>query len=158
MDAASKDSSPQAPVALIVLTVIVYVTGFAMVAAWFVLVILGQPAPTQQSRALSGCSVCGVVERVGEFERAGLQLSGDRGEGLVVLLAALGGMKETASPGRMYETAVLHDDGSVRIVRDSSAPQWKRGDRVKVVRGRVEPVALPAERTPNPVPPVARAP
>jgi hypothetical protein len=159
MDAASKDPSPQAPVALVVLTAIVYVAGFAMVAAWFALVVLGQPAPSPQSRAPSGCSVCGVVERVGEFERAGLKLSGDRGEGLVVLLAALGGMKEDAATaqGHMYETAVLHDDGSVRIVHDSIAPQWKRGDRVRVVKGRVEPVALPAERTLIPALPVARA-
>jgi hypothetical protein len=164
MDAASKDSSPQAPVALIVLTVIVYVAGFAMVAAWFALVVLGQPAPAQ-SRAPTGCSVCGVVERVGEFERGALQLSGDQGEGFVVLLAALGGIKEGAAPSRLYETAVLHDDGTVRIVRDSSAPQWKRGDRVKVVRGRVEPerpgaaaaAALQTERTPSPDLPVAQA-
>jgi hypothetical protein len=157
MDATRKDSSPQAPVALIVLTVVVYVTGFAMVAAWFALVVLGQPAPAQQNRALSGCSVCGVVERVGEFERAGLQLSGDHGEGFVVLLAALGGIKEAAAPGRMYETAVRHDDGSVRIVRDASSPQWKQGDRVRVIRGRVEPAALPAERTQSPALPVAQA-
>jgi hypothetical protein len=164
MDAASKDSSPQAPVALIVLTVIVYAAGFAMVTAWFALVLLGQPAPVQ-SRAPSGCSVCGVVDRVGELQSVGLQLSGDAGEGFVVLLAALGGIKDGAAPGRIYETAVLHDDGSVRVVRDASVPQWKRGDRVKVVRGRVEPerpgaaaaAALPAERTPSPGQPVAQA-
>jgi len=165
MDTASKDPSPQAPVALIVLTVIVYVAGFAMVTAWFALVLLGQPAPSRSS-APSGCSVCGVVERVGEFQDSGLQLSGDPGEGFVVLLAALGGLKENPARGRMYETAVLHDDGSVRVVRDASAPQWKRGDRVKVVRGRVEPerpgaaaaAALQTERTPSPGQPVARAP
>ena len=164
MDIISKDPTPQAPVALIVLTAIVYVAGFAMVAAWFALVVLGQPAPAQQSRPPAGCSVCGVVERVGEFEQARMQLSGDRGESIVVLIAQLGGLQDGAAPGRFYETAVLHDDGSVRIVRDATAPQWKRGDRVRVVRGRVEPVergaaaaaALPAERTPSPIPPVAR--
>jgi hypothetical protein len=123
MDAASKESTPEAPVALIVLTVIVYAAGFAMVAAWFALVLLGQPAPRENSSP-AGCSVCGVVDRVGEFPGSGLQLSGDAGEGFVVLLAALGGIKDGAAPGRIYETAVLHDDGSVRVVRDSSAPQW----------------------------------
>jgi hypothetical protein len=43
---------------------------------------------------------------------------------------------------RFYETAVLHDDGTVRVVRETSAPHWKRGDRVKVVRGRIEPLVL----------------
>jgi hypothetical protein len=59
---------------------------------------------------------------------------------------------------------VLHDDGSVRIVRDANVPQWKRGDRVRVVRGRVELVergaaaaaSLPAEKTPSPTLPTAR--
>ena len=142
MDAASKDSAPQAPVALIVLTVIVYVAGFAMVAAWFALVLLGSPAPAQQGRAPAGCSVCGVVERVGEFEHGGIQLVGERNEGFVVLLAKLGGASGEPTPTRFYETAVLHDDGTVRVVRETSAPHWKQGDRVKVVRGRIEPLVL----------------
>jgi hypothetical protein len=145
MDAARKDPTPeQAPVALIVLTAIVYVAGFAMVIAWFALVVLGQPAPAAPGKAsdVSTCRICGVVEGVAEFERASFQLNGEQNEGIVVLLAQLGGLKSAPLAGRFYETAVLHDDGSVRVVRDSSAPQWKRGDRVKVVRGRIEPLAL----------------
>jgi hypothetical protein len=38
------------------------------------------------------------------------------------------------------------------------APQWMRGDRVKVIKGRVETVSSPAERTPIPNLPVAQAP
>ena len=142
MDAARKDHSPeQAPVALIVLTAIVYVAGFAMVIAWFALVVLGQPAPSASgpSSDASACRVCGVVEGVAEFERASFQLNGEQNEGIVVLLAQFGGLKAVPAPVRVYETAVLHDDGSVRVVRDTSAPQWKRGDRVKVIAGRVEP-------------------
>jgi hypothetical protein len=141
VDAARNQPDSQAPVALVILTVIVYVAGFAMVASWFALLVLGQPAAqpdTSASRAFATCNVCGVVERVGEFERERFQLSGDPGESFVVVLASLGGLKTDAAPGRMYETAVRHDDGSVRVVRDSSAPQWKNGDRVRVVRGRVE--------------------
>ena len=145
MDAARKDPSPeQAPLALIVLTAIVYVAGFAMVIAWFALVMLDQPAPSggSPSSEHGTCRVCGVVEGVAEFERTGFQRIGEQNEGIVVLLAQLGGLKAEPASGRVYETAVLHDDGSVRVVRDTSVPQWKRGDRVKVVRGRVEPVAL----------------
>jgi len=145
MDAAKKSPDPeQAPLALIVLTAIVYVAGFAMVIAWFALVVLGQPAPATTLKAsdASICRVCGVVEGVAEFERASLQLTGEQNEGIVVLLAHLGGFKGAPAPAHVYETAVLHDDGSVRVVRDTSAPQWKRGDRVRVIRGRVEPVAL----------------
>jgi hypothetical protein len=129
--------------ALTVLTAIVYIIGFAMVSAWFALLVLGQPKGPVSSRSAETCSVCGVVERVGEFKRASLQITGDQAEGFVVLLAALGGGLKypAAAPGLLYETFVLHDDGSVRIVRDASAPQWKRGDRVKVIKGRIEPSA-----------------
>ena len=174
MDAGDKKVLPPASAstsfALGLLTAIVYVAGFAMVAAWFALLLLGQPGTAPAPRALSSCSVCGVVERVGEFERASLQINGEQSEGFVVLLAALSGSLERGTaPGKFYETAVLHDDGSVRIVRDHSAPQWKRGDRVKVIKGRIEtgevrpprataaPDASPAGRTPSPALPVARA-
>ncbi len=149
MDAARNDPTPeQAPVSLIVLTAIVYVAGFATVIAWFALVVLGPPAQADARPAdPARCHVCGVVEGVAEFERAGLELSGERNEGFVVMLAQLGGLNGAAAPARVYETAVLQDDGSVRVVRDTSAPRWKRGDRVKVVRGRIEPAALaPADR------------
>src|SRR5260221_718728 len=125
-----QDSVPRTPVALVALTVIVIVAGFATVAAWFALLFLGQPGAAPAPRAISSCSVCGVVEGVAQFERAGMQqLNGDRNEAFVVLLAALGGMKSNApaASSRFYETAVLHDDGSVRIVRDTSEPLWKRG-------------------------------
>ena len=150
MDAASKNPSPeQAPLALVVLTAFVYVVGFAMVIAWFALVVLGQPAPSTvaPSSGSSTCHVCGVVEGVAEFERSSFQLNGEQNEGIVVLLAQLGGLKSVPMNGHVYETAVLHDDGTVRVVRDTDAPQWKRGDRVRVVRGRVEPIrAEVAER------------
>jgi hypothetical protein len=166
MHTAEKDPVPRAPVALTVLTAIVYAAGFAMVAAWFALLLLDQHRPSAPPRAVSSCGICGVVQGVAEFERAGLQLSGDQSEGFVVLLAVLSGLNNRVAPPKVYETAVLHDDGSVRIVRDSSAPQWKRGDRVRVIKGRVEPgefaaaarAVSPAERTPTPVLPVARAP
>jgi hypothetical protein len=174
-------ASTSSSIALGLLTAIVYVAGFAMVAAWFALLVIGQPGSGQAPRAPATCSVCGVVERVGEFERASLRISGDQSEGFVVLLAALSGnLERGTAPGKFYETAVLHDDGSVRIVRDYRAPRWQRGDRVKVIKGRIEPgelrqaravsagptdapsaaalAASPAERTPSPAQPVARAP
>jgi hypothetical protein len=118
------------------------VAGFAMVIAWFALVLLGQPAPSGPSSKAPVCNVCGVVERVGEFERADFQPVGEQNEGFVVLLARLGGVDGRSARLRFYETAVLHDDGTVRVVHDSSTPQWKQGDRVRVVRGRVEPLVL----------------
>jgi hypothetical protein len=147
--------------ALGIITAIVVVAGFAMVAAWFALLLLDERrnAPVERTSA-APCRICGVVERVREIEPAPLQaLEGSRAEGAVILLAALGG---APAPGgaqaKLYETSVLHDDGTVRVLREANAPHWLRGDRVKVVKGRVEPVVSPAEKTPNPDPQAARAP
>jgi hypothetical protein len=82
-----------------------------------------------------------VVERVREVEPGpGQALEGSRAEGAVLLLAALGGAaRPDPRPARIYETSVIHDDGSVRVLRDTGAPRWKTGDRVRVIKGRVEP-------------------
>ena len=175
MDAQEDRPIPPTPVALGILTAIVYVAGFAMVAAWFALVVLDSPRPSAESRAAPICRICGAVESVREVEPPPAQaLEGSRAEGAIILLAALGGAATPAAGSvRIYQTSVLQDDGSVRIVRDSTAPQWKRGDRVKVIKGRIEPdsaaaatpalasaalAALPPGRTPSPAQRAARAP
>ena len=172
MDSTEQDSFPRAPasppLALGLLTLVVYFAGFATVAAWFALMVLGQPGRPAAERAPAApgpltCSVCGVVEQVEELQPGSLQITGDKGEGFVVLLALLTNSGDVRAPrAPLYETAVRHDDGSVRVVRDSSTPKWKRGDRVRVVKGRIEPGSAavpafePAERTSTPVPPVAQ--
>lgn len=146
MDTRENESFPRTPVALGVLTAIVYVAGFAMVAAWFALLVLEERRTAPLARAAATvCGVCGVVDRVREVEPAPRQaLEGSRAEGAVILLAALGGAaRRNAWPARTYETSVIHDDGSVRVLRDTSAPQWKSGDRVRVIKGRVEPAPVP---------------
>ena len=95
---------------------------------------------------ITTCKVCGRVERVREIERASpapLPLNGDQSESIVMMIAALGGRVAGPSQAlsfRTFETAVRLDDGSIRIMRDSSEPPWKTGDRVRVMRGRVEPM------------------
>ena len=90
------------------------------------------------------CRVCGRVERVREVERASpaaLPLNGDQSESIVMMIAALGSRMHASGRAlafRTFETAVRLDDGSIRIVRDTSEPPWKPGDRVRVMRGRVE--------------------
>lgn len=145
-----------------IITAIVIIAGFAMVVAWFALLLDDRRnSPVERTTAAAGpCKICGVVERVREIEPAPMQaLEGSRAEGAVILLAALGG---APAPGgaqaKLYETSVLHDDGSMRVLRGTSAPHWLRGDRVKVVMGRVEPVSSPEEKTPSPDLRAVRAP
>ena len=131
----------------------VLVAGFAIVATWFALLVMEDvrenPRTEPPARSpVSACTVCGVVERVAEVDPAPRQpLEGSRAEGAVILLAALGGAPASGSrQARIYETSVVHDDGTVRVLQDWGAPQWKAGDRVRVIKGRVEPAASPAGR------------
>ena len=122
----------------------ILVLGFAMVAAWFALLFLEERAvppsfpPTSRAPG-SFCGVCGVVERVAELDPAPRQsLEGSRAEGAVILLAALGGASVSGNrQARIYETSVVHDDGTVRVLQEWGAPAWKAGDRVRVIKGRV---------------------
>jgi len=167
---------PAASYALGIVTAIATAAGFAMVAAWFALLVLDdrRTAPREPG-AQSRCNICGVVDRVGEVAPAPSQaFEGSSAEGTVKLIAALGGAPAAGRrPARIYETSVLQDDGSVRVLRDAGVPQWKPGDRVRVMRGRVEPgefgagvrqasaadapAAAPAERTPIPALQAAQA-
>jgi hypothetical protein len=133
------DSSSRA---LGIITAIVVAASFAMVAAWFALLLLEERRPARQSGSAPGpeitsCRICGVVDRVSEVEPEPRQtLEGSSAEGAVILLAALGGAR-ASRPARIYETSVVHDDGTVRVLQEWSAPQWKAGDRVRVIKGRV---------------------
>ena len=129
----------------------VLVLGFAMVAAWFALLVLEERHVQPVVRAPgSSCGICGVVERVAEVDPAPRQpLEGSRAEGAVILLAALGGAPAAGRrQARIYETSVVHDDGTVRVLQDWGAPHWKAGDRVKVIKGRV--IAGKEERAASP--------
>ncbi|MEO8143867.1 MAG: hypothetical protein ABI654_06590 [Betaproteobacteria bacterium] len=129
--------------ALGIVTAIVYVAGFAMIAAWFALLLLDEErAATAARTTASACNVCGVVDRVRELEPMPRPpMEGSHAEGAIVLLAVLGGAVKPGAPqARRFETSVVHDDGTVRVLRDYNAPRWKIGDRVKVIGGRVEPL------------------
>lgn len=159
-----KDNHPRAPgfglhVPLGILMAVVCIAGIAAAVGWMALAIDKPNLSSHGLRAglLPVCNICGVVEQVRVVETrrptgappstegllgrtAGLQLNGDRGEGVVMLLAALGGtvMRGGGEQPPLYETAVLLDDGSVRVMREYGTPPWKQGDRVKVMRGRIE--------------------
>lgn len=134
------------PIALAALMVLVCVAGIAAVTGWLALP-RDQSTVASAFHAVPACRICGVVEQVRELDGTGIKaisLNGDRDESFVILLATLlnrtGGARAASAP-RTFETAVRFEDGSVRLLRDSRAPQWKPGDRVKVLRGRVEPTS-----------------
>lgn len=111
------------------------------------------------------CSNCGNVESVRTVtqraEGSGLgaaggaviggllgnQVGGGNGRTLATAAGAIGGavvgnqvegnMKATTS----YEIRVRLDDGTLRTFRQNSQPQWRSGDRVRIVKGRLRSVA-----------------
>jgi outer membrane lipoprotein SlyB len=118
--------------------------------------------PVQEAAAAPAknwCSNCGNVESVREIHsRAqgsgvgaaggailggllGNQVGGGNGRSLATVAGAVGGavvgnqvegnMKATTS----YEIRVRLDDGSARTFHQQSAPGWRTGDRVRVVKG-----------------------
>jgi len=124
--------------------------------------------PTQVASAENDrnwCSNCGNVESVRTIttraEGSGLgaaggavvggllgnQVGGGSGRQLATVAGAIGGavagnqiegnMKATTS----YEIRVRLDDGTLRTFRQNSQPQWRSGDRVRIVKGRLRSVA-----------------
>lgn len=111
------------------------------------------------------CSNCGNVESVRTVtqraEGSGLgaaggaviggllgnQVGGGNGRTLATAAGAIGGavvgnqvegnIKATTS----YEVRVRLDDGTLRTFRQTSQPQWRSGDRVRIVKGRLRSVA-----------------
>jgi outer membrane lipoprotein SlyB len=110
------------------------------------------------------CSSCGVVESVRSIEHRGQgsgvgaaggailggllgnQVGSGHGRQLATVAGAVGGavagnqvegnMKTTHS----WEITVRMDNGKKRVLHQSSQPQWRSGDQVKIVNGQLRSV------------------
>lgn len=101
------------------------------------------PRHAATATAADECRYCGIVERVREIDSSvpkyGVStVSGGRDQMIVMLLSALSGTPSTAGRPKIYEVSVRMDNGAIRAVRGWRIPEWKPGDRVKVVKGQVE--------------------
>lgn len=96
------------------------------------------------------CSGCGVVEStrivvatgtaggalVGGF--LGTLLGGAYGRELLGAVGAYAGSAGAGSGSReRHETTIRFDNGSTRVFDSSTPPQWRAGDRVRVVDGAI---------------------
>ena len=76
-------------------------------------------APAQRlrtTRARARCAECGVIESTREIET--------RNE-----------TTEAGAPGRIYETVVRLQDGSMHVINDVNPGIWRPGERVKLIAG-----------------------
>ena len=112
------------------------------------------PAPAPQV-----CGNCGVIEAIHEVNtRAegsgvgaaggavvggllGNQVGGGHGKQLATVLGAVGGavagnqIEGSVRATRSYNIVVRLDNGKTRTVHQSAAPNWRQGDRVRIVNG-----------------------
>ena len=91
------------------------------------------------------CGNCGVIEDVRESRSAASRheaatVPGGRAGVVVLILGALGG-NFRIDPVKIYEVEVRMQDGSLRTFQSAAPPARKPGDRVKVVRGRIEQIS-----------------
>jgi outer membrane lipoprotein SlyB len=118
-----------------------------------------RPAP-KSSRADSGwCATCGNVESVRAItQRAqgsgvgaaggailggllGNQVGSGHGRQLATVAGAVGGavlgnqVEGNMKASTTYEIRVRLDDGTLRTFHQHGAPQWRTGDRVRIVKG-----------------------
>ena len=118
-----------------------------------------QPEYVAAAPAPKVCSNCGVVEAIHEVNtRAegsgvgaaggavvggllGNQVGGGHGRQLATVLGAVGGavagnqIEGSVRATRSYNIVVRLDNGKTRTVHQSAAPNWRQGDRVRVVNG-----------------------
>jgi outer membrane lipoprotein SlyB len=107
------------------------------------------------------CQNCGVVESIREINTRGdgsglgaaggavvggllgNQVGGGRGKEAMTVVGAIGGafagnqIEKQARGSRSYETTVRMNNGSSRTIAQAAQPEWRDGDRVKIVDGAV---------------------
>lgn len=118
-----------------------------------------QPQYVAAAPAPQVCGNCGVIEAIHEVNtRAegsgvgaaggavvggllGNQVGGGHGKQLATVLGAVGGavagnqIEGSVRATRSYNIVVRLDNGKTRTVHQSAAPNWRQGDRVRVVNG-----------------------
>ena len=116
-------------------------------------------APEPQAAAPAVCKNCGVVTSVRTIEHRpqgsgvgaaggavvggllGNQVGGGHGKQLATVLGAVGGavagnqIEGSVRATRSYNIVVRLDNGKTRTVHQSAAPNWRQGDRVRIVNG-----------------------
>jgi outer membrane lipoprotein SlyB len=118
-------------------------------------------APTTKS-STTKCADCGQIESVQEIvtrgEGTGLgavggavvggavghQVGSGRGQDLATVAGAVGGavagneIEKRAKSTKSYAITVRLDDGSSRVINETSPPTWRPGDQVKLTNGTIQ--------------------
>lgn len=123
---------------------------------------LAKPSRSASNSFKAKCADCGQIESVREIvtrgETTGLgvvggavvggaignQVGAGRGKDLATVAGAVGGavagneIEKRAKSTKSYAITVRLDDGSSRVINETSPPTWRPGDQVKVTNGAIQ--------------------
>jgi len=118
------------------------------------------PAPPVVVAAI--CRECAVIEEVREVEKAGQgsgagavggavvggvighQVGSGRGKDVATVLGAIGGglagnrIEKNAKKTKEYQIIIRYEDGTKGLFTQSTPPNWRPGDKVKVIEGVIQ--------------------
>ena len=124
-------------------------------------VVKEKPVQVAAADTPTWCANCGNVESVRAIKQRaqgsglgaaggavvggllGNQIGGGHGRQLATVAGAIGGavvgnqVEGNMKASTSYEIRVRLDDGTLRTFHQSSEPQWRSGDRVRIVKGRL---------------------
>jgi outer membrane lipoprotein SlyB len=119
-------------------------------------------APAKSSTSKAKCTDCGRIESVQEIvtrgEGSGVgvvggavvggaighQVGSGRGQDLATVAGAVGGavagneIEKRVKSTKSYAITVRLDDGSSRVINETSPPMWKPGDQVRIISGTIQ--------------------
>ena len=120
-----------------------------------------EPTKVAAASTSPACDQCGIIESVREIKQrgegsgigavggavvgglVGHQFGGGDGKKITTAAGAIGGalaghqIEKEVKATRRYEVTVRLDDGSIRVIDAAGAPDWKAGDRVRLVNGEI---------------------
>ena len=108
------------------------------------------------------CRECAVIEDVREVEKAGQasgggavagaviggvlghQVGGGRGKDVATVLGAIGGgvaghqIEKNVKTTKEYQIVVRYEDGTQGLFTQDTPPNWRPGDKVKIINGAIQ--------------------
>jgi outer membrane lipoprotein SlyB len=117
-------------------------------------------APIQEA-GVATCAQCGVIESVREVDAKGKgsglgavgggvvggllgnQVGAGRGKDVMTVVGVVGGavagneIEKRVKTTRSYKVTVRLDNGSRRVISQARLPNWRTGDKVKVINGAI---------------------
>jgi outer membrane lipoprotein SlyB len=108
------------------------------------------------------CRECAVIEDVREVEKAGQasgggavagaviggvlghQVGGGRGKDVATVLGAIGGgvaghqIEKNVRTTKEYQIVVRYEDGTQGLFTQDTPPNWRPGDKVKIINGAIQ--------------------